>query len=456
MKLSIEEIVNAVSGEWMGNLPLETIITNVEFDTRKVVEGTLFVPLKGARDGHDFIENAFENGAAITFSNRELEKEVPYIKVADPLKAFQELAIYYLNKVKPKVVGITGSNGKTTTKDMTAAVLSTTYKTYKTQGNYNNEIGLPYTIMNMSDDTEVIVLEMGMDRKGDIELLSTIGEPDVAAITLIGESHIEHLGSRKGIAEAKMEIVSGLKATGTLIVPSDEPLIDSLLKPVTQKTIRFGLNDKADMTADILEELKNQTTFKTNLDSETIFSIPVLGKYNVSNALIAILVGKELGVSIEKIQEGLADFDLTKNRTEWLETPQGMAILSDVYNANPTAMNLVLDSFSKIVTPGKKVVVLGDMLELGEGSKAMHESVAAHLDPEAIAEVYLYGEEMAALLEKIKAHFSQEQLHYFKKDEKDQLIQELKQNLHTSDTVFLKASNGMGLKEVVDELLKNH
>ena len=456
MKVSIQEIVTAVSGMLVGDISPETNITSVEFDTRKVVEGTLFIPLKGARDGHDFIDNAFENGATITFSERELESNVPYIKVENTLKAFQEMAAFYLKKINPKVAAITGSNGKTTTKDMTAAVMNTTYTTHKTQGNYNNEIGLPYTIMSMNETTEVLVLEMGMDRKGDIELLSQIGEPDVAAVTLIGESHIEHLGSRKGIAEAKMEIVTGLKPNGTVIVPSDEPLLSPILEKVSQKIIRFGFGPSADVSATILKELKNQTTFTTTLYPDRVFSIPVLGKYNVNNALIAILIGKELGVTADNIQKGLAEFDLTKNRTEWLETNKGIAILSDVYNANPTAMNLVLDSFSKIETSGKKKVVLGDMLELGHESKQMHESVASHLDPNLIDEVYLYGEEMTALYEKLMSVFVAEKVYLFKKEEKETLMNTLNENLQSTDTVFLKASNGMGLKEVVDYLLKNH
>lgn len=456
MELSIKEVVTAVDGQLVGPISENERVISVEFDTRKVSEGALFVPLKGNRDGHDFIETAFENGATITLSDRKLEKKVPYIQVEDTQIALQKLATFYLKKINPKVAAITGSNGKTTTKDMTAAVLSTHYKTYKTQGNYNNEIGLPYTILSMNESTEVLVLEMGMDRKGDIELLSTIGCPDVAAVTLVGESHIEHLGSRQGIAEAKMEIVSGLKRGGTLIVPSNEPLIVPMLKEITQKAITFGLDTEANMSAVILEELKNKTTFKTTLYPEVIFSIPVLGKYNVNNALIAILIGNELGVPWEKIQKGLANFDLTKNRTEWLETPKGMAILSDVYNANPTAMNLVLESFSKIETLGEKKVVLGDMLELGKESKQMHESVAEHLHPELISDVYLYGSEMASLFNALEGKFPEDCLHLFEKDEKEELKQALEKNLITSDTVFLKGSNGMGLKEIVDYLLNNH
>lgn len=455
MKLAIKEIIKAVKGQLFGEISLTNQVTSVEFDTRKVVPGTLFVPLKGNRDGHDFIDVAFENGAVLTLSDRQLENK-PYILVEDTQKALQDLAKYYLDKVAPKVVGITGSNGKTTTKDMTAAVLSQSFKTYKTQGNYNNEIGLPYTILNMDLDTEVAVLEMGMDRKGDIELLSQIGRPDVAAITIIGESHIEYLGSRQGIAEAKMEIVTGLKENGTLIVPSNEPLLKPILEKVTQEKVLFGLEDSAAVKADIVSESKNETTFTTTLFPKVVFSIPVLGQYNVNNALIAISVGNILGVPVEKIQTGLADFDLTKNRTEWLKTSKGMDILSDVYNANPTAMNLVLDSFSKVETKGRKIAVLGDMLELGKSSKEMHESVASHLSPEEIDTVYLYGTEMKYLFEKLTNQFSENNIYLFEKENKENLIKALSNEINPTDTIFLKGSNGMGLKEIVEYLLNNH
>lgn len=456
MNLTIKDIFQAVGGKNEEILQTEFSIEQVEFDTRKVVNNTLFIPLKGNRDGHEFIEQAFSMGACLTLSDRPLEMNLPYILVEDTLKAFQELAKFYLKKINPKVCAITGSNGKTTTKDMTASVLSTTFKTYKTQGNYNNEIGLPYTIMSIDEQVEVLVLEMGMDRKGDIELLTSIGQPDVAAITMIGESHIEHLGSRSGIASAKMEIVSGLKKDGTLIVPEDEPLLKPLLKEVTQQVKTFGLTDEGDYLGAIVEETKNHTTFTVNRFKGEVFSIPVLGKYNVGNALIAMAVGEALGVPVENIKQGLATFDLTKNRTEWLETKNGVQILSDVYNANPTAMKLVLDSFSKIKSQGRKIAVLGDMLELGPDSGKMHQSVGAHIDPSQIDVVYLYGSEMKHLYADLKGKYPEEKLAIYDTSEKEEMTKAIGQEIKSSDTVFLKASNGMGLKEVVDNLLNNH
>lgn len=456
MNLSVREIVAAVNGVNHAIQHEDQCVESVEFDTRKVIENSLFVPLKGARDGHDFIPQAIESGASLVLSERELSEGVSYIKVEDTLVALQKLAQYFLEKVHPKVIGITGSNGKTTTKDMTEAVLSQHYKTYKTQGNYNNHIGLPYTILSMPEDTEMLVLEMGMDHKGEIEVLSNISKPDIAAITLIGESHIEYLGSRAGIAEAKMEITAGLKEDGVLIIPNDEPLLKRMIIDIPQTVDTFGVGTEATLSASILSETKVDTQFETNLFEGEVFSIPVLGGYNVKNALIALLIGHFFNVPVSKMKNGLATFDLTKNRTEWLKTNDGIDILSDVYNANPTAMKLVLDTFSALKLEGRKFIVLGDMLELGELSNQMHESVAEHISPKKIDQVYLYGEQMESLYNLLHERMPQGSIHFYRKTEKKEMMTHLSEKMQPKDTVFLKASNGMGLSEVVEFLLKSH
>ncbi|MBO0472336.1 UDP-N-acetylmuramoyl-tripeptide-D-alanyl-D-alanine ligase [Enterococcus sp. DIV0840] len=454
MKLTFWEAAEATNAtnDWKQWSDFE--LTGIEFDSRLITQGNLFVPLKGENDGHAFIKSAMDKGAKTAFwsSTETAPDQLPILQVADTLKAMQDLAVYYLKKMTPTVIAITGSNGKTTTKDMTEAVLAQQFKTYKTQGNYNNDIGLPYTILHMPDETEKLILEMGMDHANEIDFLSRLAEPDIAAITMIGEAHIENLGSRVGIAKAKMEITAGLVAEGLLIVPADEPLLVPLTKELTQTIQTFGL-EQADCKATIIEAQKEYTSFKIN-GSDTLFTIPVPGKYNVGNALIAVIIGQWFDVSEEKIQAGLADFQLTKNRTEWLKSSTGIEILSDVYNANPTAMNLVLDSFSQMPTQGKRVAVLGDMLELGPDSAFMHASVNEHLDPAEITEVVLYGAEMRALYDTLKTKYQERQLHYFKKEEKEALTNTLKSILEPKDMVVLKASNGMGLNEVVTNLLE--
>lgn len=449
MKLTFWEIGEAVEATNDYRKWEDFSVSAVEFDARLIEENGLFIPLVGNTDGHSYIQQAIDNGATATLWAHEEEPDLPYLQVEDTLKAMQQLAHYYRAKMNPSVIAITGSNGKTTTKDMTAAVAATKYNTYKTQGNYNNEIGMPYTILHMPDQTEVLVLEMGMDRAHQIDALSEIAVPDVAAITLVGESHIEHLGSRAGIAKAKMEITAGLKADGTLIVPADEPLLRPLMASIPQTIRTFGLGDDAMVRAEIIETGKDYTIFTTNLFAGEI-RIPVLGDYNVKNALIALMVGTLLDIPFETMKEGIEHFQLTKQRTEWIHSDTGVEILSDVYNANPTAMKLVVDNFSKIQTDKEKIAVLGDMLELGEQSEAMHASVAEYLDPENIQTVYLYGSMMKALYTTLAEKYDASHLHYYPDGEKQALMDDLKDKVNDQTMVVVKASHGTGLSEVVD------
>lgn len=443
MKLTVKELADALQISVVGNQ--EALVTSVEFDSRLIQAGSLFVPLAGARDGHEFIEQAIANGAVATLWSKELAtapSEIAVLPVADVTHAFQQIAVYYQQKVAPKIAAITGSNGKTTTKDMTESVLAQKFRTYKTQGNYNNDLGMPYTILHMPEDTELLILEMGMDHAGEISFLSKLAKPDAAAITLIGEAHIEHLGSRAGIAAAKMEIVDGLKKDGLLIVPGDEPLLTPLLTELSQQVATFGLHEGT-IRGEILSETKEQTTFM--VDGKK-YQIPVLGGYNVKNALIAYGFGRYFGLTSEQIAKGLAEFQLTKNRTEWVKASNGADILSDVYNANPTAMGLVLDSFGQLALPGRRLAVLADMLELGPDSKDMHRQMAKHIG-EKYAIVYLYGEEMAALRDVLAGT-----VHYFAPTQKAELIAQIKADLLPTDSIVLKGSNGMGLAEVVASL----
>ncbi|CAI3378948.1 UDP-N-acetylmuramoyl-tripeptide--D-alanyl-D-alanine ligase [Enterococcus cecorum] len=442
MKLTIKEIAQVLG---ISGIVDEREISSVEFDSRKIEKDGLFVPLPGTRDGHDFVHAAKENGAIVTFWQKDrvdVPSDIVVLPVADVTKAFQTLAQYYKQKIAPKTVAITGSNGKTTTKDMTASVLAQKYRTYKTQGNYNNDLGVPYTMLHMPDDTEVLILEMGMDHAGEIHFLSQLGQPDVAAITLIGEAHLENLGSRKNIAKAKMEIVDGLAKDGVLFVPADEPLLADLIAPLSQEVQTFGLA-QGDLQATITNETSESTSFV--VDEET-FVIPVLGGYNVKNALIAYGVGRYLGLSREQIKNGLAQVELTKNRTQWLQAKNGAKLLSDVYNANPTAMRLVLESFGRLTLPGRRIAVLADMLELGPDSLAMHASMAdaivGHYDF-----VYLYGEQMQALANRLTELNVPHA--YFIPAQRQAFLEQVKQEIKPTDSVILKGSNGMQLSELV-------
>ncbi|MCB5153078.1 UDP-N-acetylmuramoyl-tripeptide--D-alanyl-D-alanine ligase [Streptococcus mutans] len=448
MKLTLQEIASVVGAQNDVSFFEDLTINAIEFDSRQIKTGDLFLPLQGARDGHEFIDTAFANGAVATFSEKNITSDYPYILVVDCLKAFQDLAQYYLEKMRVDVIAVTGSNGKTTTKDMIATILATTYKTYKTQGNYNNEIGLPYTVLHMPDDTEKIVLEMGQDHLGDIALLSNLTHPHIAVVTLIGEAHLEFFGSREKIAEGKMQITQGMDGHGILIAPADK-IINSFL-PEKQKVIRFGADEDIFVTE--LEEHKNYLNFKTNfLDNE--IKLPVTGKYNATNAMIASYVGKLLNISEEKIISALAQLNLTRNRTEWKKAANGADILSDVYNANPTAMKLILETFSSIPANngGKKIAVLADMKELGDSELALHAAMIASLDPAVIDRIFLFGPLMQALADEVAQVYSVGKWYYFAQaDQVDELTEQIQKVLGPNDQILLKGSNSMKLAQVVE------
>ena len=452
MKLDLYEIAEVLSAKNDVTQFANVSLSNAEFDSRLVKSGDLFVPLKGARDGHDFIPTAFAQGAAATLSERPVAGGA-YILVDDVLTAFQRLAQYYLEKMQVDVLAVTGSNGKTTTKDMLAQLLATSYKTYKTQGNYNNEIGLPYTVLHMPEDTEKLVLEMGQDHLGDIHLLSELAKPKTGIVTLVGEAHLEFFGSRAEIAQGKMQIADGLKKDGLLIVPADK-IVNEFL-PADCKLVRFGPD--ADIFLTRLEERKDSLSFDCNFLEQRI-DLPVTGKYNATNAMIAAYAALQEGVSEVAIAQAFSELELTRNRTEWKKAGNGADILSDVYNANPTAMRLILETFSTIpANPGgRKLAVLADMKELGANSKSMHGSMITSLNPEIVTHLFLYGQDMEALYDYAKEIYPPGRVHYFiKNDEKDQfeqLTKAVREKLTPADQILLKGSNSMNLAKLVEDL----
>ena len=452
MKLDLYEIAEVLSAKNDVTQFENVALRNAEFDSRLIESGDLFVPLKGTRDGHEFIPTAFAQGAAATLSERPVA-EVAYILVDDVLTAFQRLAQYYLEKMQVDVLAVTGSNGKTTTKDMLAQLLTTTYKTYKTQGNYNNEIGLPYTVLHMPEDTEKLVLEMGQDHLGDIHLLSKLAKPKTGIVTLVGEAHLEFFGSRAEIAQGKMQIADGLRKDGLLIVPADK-IVNEFL-PADCKLVRFGPD--ADIFLTRLEERKDSLSFECNFLEQRI-DLPVTGKYNATNAMIAAYAALQEGVSEAAIAQAFSELELTRNRTEWKKASNGADILSDVYNANPTAMRLILETFSTIpANPGgRKLAVLADMKELGADSKSMHGSMITSLNPEIVTDLFLYGQDMEALYDYAKEIYPSGKVHYFiKNDEKDQfeqLTKAVREKLTPVDQILLKGSNSMNLAKLVEDL----
>lgn len=458
MKMQLSEIARALGVDEYPDQWNEVSVTSVQFDSRQLTPGSLFVPIKGQRDGHQFIEQAIQAGAVATLWAKDHEDtrpaDLPSIEVEDPLAALQKLAKYYLDKINPKVVAITGSNGKTTTKDMTAAILATEFNVVKTEANFNNEIGVPITILGMNANTEVLVVELGMDRPGQLHFLSELVQPDIAVITMIGEAHIEFFKTRDRIADAKMEITDGLKEDGCFIYDGDEPLLAERAKAVDVEQRTFGMKNENDVFASDVVGTDTETSFKTNLDPEVEIKLPIIGEYNVKNALAAITVGDRYHVGVADSARALADFNLTKNRTEWLKGRQGERILSDVYNSNPTAAKAVLNSFAHTKKTGRRFVVLGDMLELGENADQMHAQLADSLNPAQFEEVFLVGKHMRALGKRLvdEEIYPAEAVHLYDANELPQLTTDLQQMIKADDCVLLKASHGIHLEKVVEQL----
>lgn len=447
--LTLKEIQDVLKPKNLIAIEEDQLITKVEFDSRLVGKGDLFVPLKGARDGHDFIDIAFDNGALATLSDRELDTQQVYFWVDDVLAALQHLATYVLERSQVDVLAVTGSNGKTTTKDMLAHLLSTTFKTYKTQGNYNNEIGLPYTILHMPEDTEKIVLEMGQDHLGDISLLSKIAKPKAAAVTIVAEAHLEFFKDRREIAQGKMQIADGMSSGALLLVPGDS-MLDEFI-PNNLQVKRFG--QEGDLFLSDLEESRTWLRFHTNFLENTL-QVPLPGKYNAMNALVAAYLAKNEGVSEEDIVEGFKSLKLTKNRTEWLTAQNGAAILSDVYNANPTAMRLILETFAGLAREdgGRKIAVLADMKELGQESQQLHLSMITSLNPEDLDKVYFYGEEIEDLAKLAAEIFPIGSVFYYPTKDFEELSQAICEEVQPLDQILLKGSNSMNLAKIVEAL----
>ena len=430
-------------------------VTSTTFDSRQAQPGSLFVPLVAENDGHNYLQSAVDNGATVTLwqaDHTDVPSNIPALIVPNTLAAFQQLAAHYLAQVAPKIVAISGSNGKTTTKDLIAAIGASTFKTVKTPANFNNEIGVPTTILSMPEDTELLVIEFGMDRPGDLTFLSKLVQPDIAVLTMIGEAHIEFFKTRDRIADGKMEIINGLKVDGTLVYNGDEPLLTTRANQQTGlHTITFGLAPNNDLYASTIAMTPVTTTFNINTDADT-YQIPLTGRYNVSNALAAIAVGQKLGIAPATIANALANAPITENRTEWLPGQFGGQILSDVYNSNPTAAKEVLHFFAETPVKGERFAVLGDMLELGEAGPALHASLAEKLNPATIQHVYLVGDIMLNLVDALTDIYPADHVHHYAKDDKDRLIADLQQALSADDMVMLKGSHGIHLETVVAAL----
>lgn len=455
--MKVKDILNITNGKLIiGNQELEC--ENFSKDTRTIQKGDIYIGIKGEKfDGSEFWKQALDNGAdAVIIENMEIseqEKEKysnkTIIKVADTLKALYEIAKYKRSLYDIPVIAVTGSVGKTSTKDLIASVVSTKYKTLKTEGNNNNNIGLPLTILKLKDH-EALVIEMGMNHFGEISLLTNIAKPTLAVITNIGTSHIGNLGSRENILKAKLEILERMTIP-KVIINNDNDLLHKWYEE-NKKNIEihtFGIENESDLNARNIELREDGSTFESVSKTERIeIKVPVGGNHFVYNALCATEVGNILGISNEKIKQGIAQFELTKKRMDIKKLKNGAILINDSYNASYESMKASLE-FLESYAGTRKIAVLGDMFELGEYSVDLHRKVGEEVAKRNIDILICAGENSKYIIEEAEKK-SKIQTYYFNNNE--QIVEKLCQELRNGDVILVKASNAMKFFEICQKL----
>lgn len=418
-------------------------------DTRSVQAGDLFIALRGERfDGHDFISQAVEKGAAGVVVDRLDELytgDAAVVVVSNTLHALQNLATYHRRRFRIPVVAVTGSNGKTTTKDLTAAVLASRLPVLKTQANFNNEIGLPLTLLNLTKDHRAAVVEMGMRGLGEIAELARIAEPTAAIVTNVGETHIELLGSLENIAIAKSELVEAIDATGFVVLNADNPYVQAMSKKAKGKVLLYGLESPCDVQACEIRTEGFSTMFVCRIfGAEFPIKLPAIGKHNVYNALAAIATAWQLGLSPADITSGLQAF-MPSSMRQHIEQIGSYVVINDTYNASPLSMASALDTLEQ-VAEGRKVAVLGDMLELGNIAVDAHHRLGKMVAESGVSVVITVGDLAQSIAETARECGVPEAVAC---GDHEQAWRELSARLKSGDTILVKGSRGMRMEQII-------
>ena len=408
-------------------------IKNVVMDSRKVIEGSLFFAIN---NGNSYVKDVLDKGASLVIADNTDIKDKRVIKVTDTIATMQDLATKYRNKLDIQVVGITGSNGKTTTKDIVYSLLSVKAKTLKTEGNYNNHIGLPYTLLNVTDEEKFVVLEMGMSSLGEIRRLGEISSPNYAIITNIGDSHIEFLKTRDNVFKAKTELLEFVDKENTFVCGDDE-----YLGKLDVNKVGFNENNTYKIES---YEFSNKDS-KFILDGKE-YEMPLLGKHNISNTAIAIELAKKIGLTDEEIQKSLKEVKISNMRFQEIKIGNDIYI-NDAYNASPMSMKAAIDTLNEIYDDKYKIAILGDMLELGENEIDYHIDVLNYLLDKKIKLVYLYGERMKKAYDIFMKNRSEEYRFWYYPTKKG-IVESLK-NIKMEKVILLKASRGIKLEEII-------
>jgi UDP-N-acetylmuramoyl-tripeptide--D-alanyl-D-alanine ligase len=440
---TLEEIAAACGGTYVGGESLkQTAITSVERDSRQIKDGSLFLAIKGERvDGHDFIEKCYDLGAVCAICEKAPQNpSKPYILVNSTLEAVKKIAKAYRNKFDIPVVGVSGSVGKTSTKEMLYAVLSQKFKTHKTQGNLNNELGVPLTLLAMPEDTEAAVIEMGISDFGEMTRLSEMVRPTICVLTIIGCCHLENLGDRDGVLKAKTEMFKFADKNAEFILNGDDDKLFTVTEVGGKKPIFFGFATDNDYHAEDIEN-NGEDGISCTLcfdNSRLAVKIPAIGNYMVSNALAAVAAGRLLGLSDEQLVNGVQAYKTVGSRANVINTGK-LKIIDDCYNANPTSVKASLDTLKNF--DGRKVAVLGDMKELGTDELKLHYETGEYAKHNGIDLVIAIGPLAKELAKGANGIWY---------DDIESACKALKNLLHEGDTVLVKASHSMQFEKIVE------
>ncbi|MEF2902422.1 MAG: UDP-N-acetylmuramoyl-tripeptide--D-alanyl-D-alanine ligase [Terrisporobacter sp.] len=455
--LTIKELILASEGQLVSKCNEETIVSNIVIDSRKAGKDSAFVAIVGENlDGHNFINLAINQGCKTIIKNKnnnvDIEnKEVNVIEVSDTEIALGDIAKFYKNKFKIPFIAVTGSVGKTTTRDMVYSTISAKYNSLKNVGNLNNQFGVPLTLFNLNKEHECAVIEMGMSGFNEIEYLANIVNPQIGIISNIGYSHVEHLGSRDGIFKAKMEIATNFDENSLLIVNGDDDCLKTLkTKVLVYKLRTFGFDKDNDIYCESYEMDEESINFVAviNGKKEELF-IPTVGKHNIYNAMAAILVGLNLNMTIEEIKDGLKNFQCTKNRLDIIKKDK-LTIIDSVYNASIDSMSAALNILGRY--ENRRVAILGDMFEMGEFAEFGHRQVGKA----ALGNIDIMiaiGKDSEFIVKELKENnMNENNLYHF--ETKEEAIESLDNIIKDDDVILVKASRGMNLEKVVEYLNK--
>lgn len=456
-QITLGQLIEAVHGTLLGSYDkLDTPISQVGTDSRAVQPGELFIPLVGERfDGHAYLDSALAGGAAGCLTAREQKEYRPnkfYVQVADTELALRDLAVWYKNRFPIPFIGVTGSVGKTTAKDMIASVLSVKYKVLKTEGNFNNNIGMPLTLLRLTKEHQACVLEMGMDKFGEIDYLAGAVQPDIGVITNIGDAHIERLGSRENIFKAKCEMLPHIKKDGLLVLNGDDAMLSTLRDKTPVAAVFCGEGEGLEYHAELTggDGVSHIICHLSTPRMDREVKIPALGEHMIYPTLIAAAIGEHLGLTPDEIEDGLTQFVPTRMRMNVLRRADRITILDDTYNANPQSMRAAIS----VLAGGPrswKVAVLGDMLELGPFAPALHTGVGEFLGTAGVNCVIAVGD-MARYIAEGAENAGVPEVHHCQ--DKFEAKKVLEQVIRPDSAFLFKASRGMKLEELTEYLMK--